>query len=526
MKTSGFGRVVLVVALAATGAARFARPAHAAGEEQTLRKMVDLNRRALAAHGAGRHTTARKLLLEAVAAGKTASLDQHDMTARTHIHLGIVTIVGLKQREEGLTHFVQALRIKPAIRLTPKYATPELETDFEHARLVAATPAAAPAAAAPLPAPAPPAAPPASTPKAKESVAPVAQKRERSRPGGEEPDVPVSIPQPLYCPIPLEGPPAREVNLRCLTQPEIQVSKVVAYYRPAAGETYIALPMNRTRKGWFSAVIPAGHVTGRSLQFYFEAKGDDEEVSLRNGKMDSPNVIVLKEGAPPIGVGALAALQSEVDASDAGNERSPLEVHESEAVESGRRAALGRRAAGSFWLGLAAGSGRGWHGRRPLERHPRRQVTTGTSPVGLGQLLPELGWQVGDRLSLSLQTRHQYLPPSGSGDAEATGSPPKTAHAAMLRLQYALYDVGGLELFGSLTAGGGSALRMKVEPARELGLITSDTVVVGPLVGGLGAGLAFHFNDRLLALAEGRVLGAAWNVGFLFEINAGVQVAF
>jgi hypothetical protein len=215
-----------------------------------------------------------------------------------------------------------------------------------------------------------------------------------------------------------------------------------------------------------------------------------------------------------------------VEGGGTGNERSPLEVHESELAESGRRAALGRRPAGSFWLGLSAGSGRGWHGRRPLERHPRRQVTTGTSPVGLGQLLPELGWQATDRLSLSVQTRHQYLPPSGSGDAESTGSPPKTAHAAMLRLQYALYDLESLELFGSLTAGGGSALRMKVEPARELGLVTSDTVVVGPLVGGLGAGLAYNFTNRLLALAEGRVLGAAWDVGFLFEINAGVQLAF
>ena len=93
------------------------------------------------------------------------------------------------------------------------------------------------------------------------------------------------------------------MNLRCLTQPDIRVSKVVAYYRPAVGETYTALPMSRSKKGWYSAVIPGDHVTGRSLQFYFEAHGEPKESPVRNGKNESPNVMVLKEGAPPVGRG-------------------------------------------------------------------------------------------------------------------------------------------------------------------------------------------------------------------------------
>ncbi len=517
MNTSLLARFLLVLALATGIGTALRAPALAANEERTLRQMVDLNKKALAAHTAGRHQTARKLLLDAIALGRSARLDGHDMTARTFVHLAVVTIVGLKQRDEGITTFAQALQIRPDIRLTPKLSTPALEADLAQARkLIPTQPAVAQPAAAP---------PPAAAAARPSGVSPAALRLARLTAATEEPDLPASIPQPLYCPVPIEGPPAREVNLRCLTQPEIRVSKVMAYYRPSSGEIFTPVTMNRSKKGWFTAVVPAGQVMGRSLQFYFEAHGDGNDVAVRNGKSDSPNVIALKEGAPPVGIGALAALQIAAETS-AGTESSPLELREREAALSGARALLSRRAPGSIWVGLGLGNGWGWHGRRPLERHPRRAVTTGISPVGLGHAIPEIGLQLGERAALSVQSRHQYLPPSGSGDAEATGAPPRTAHAAMLRFQYALVDLGDFQVLGSAALGGGSALRMKVDPDRELGLVASDTVVVGPLVGGLGAGMAYNFSDRVAALAEARALGAGWNFGMLVEINAGVQVAF
>jgi hypothetical protein len=500
---------------------RFRPDAHAASEEQTLRRMVDLNKRALAAHAAGHHPAARKLLMEALAAARAAKLDGHLMAARTYIHLGIVSIAGLNQREDGLAAFTQALKIKPDIKLTPKLSTPALEADLQLAR--AALSASAPPQ--PVPLPVPDAAP--SSPKvAKETSAqtdkvPLAYAKE------DEPDVPASIPQPLYCPIPMEGPPGQEVNLRCLTQPEIRVNRVVAYFRPDVGESYTALPMQRSTKGWYSAVIPAKQVSGRTLQFYFEAQGETNEVAVRNGKSESPNIIVLRRGAAPVGVGALAALRAETDASDADHvETSPIELHGRERAASEEHARLRRREPGSLWLGLAAGTGRAWHGKLPLERHPARSVTAGVSPLGLGQLLPEIGWQISERVSLSLQSRHQYIPPSGSGDAESVGTAPRSAHAVMARVQLSLLDMSDLQLMTSASLGAGSAVRMKVEPARQLGLVTSDTVVAGPLLVGLGAGLAYNISDHLLALVEGRALLAAWKVGLTGEINAGVQVGF
>ncbi len=516
-----FARALLVLTVVSTASGRFLSEAHAASEEQTLRRMVDLNKKALAAHAAGHHQTARKMLMDALAAARAAKLETHLMTARTYIHLGIVSITGLNQHDEGLAAFTQALKLKPDIKLTPKLSTPALEADLQLAR------AGLSASATPVPLAASEAAAAggASSPKIKEA-SPQTDKVPLAYPKEDEPDVPANIPQPLYCPIPIEGPPGQPVSLRCLTQPEIRVSRVVAYYR-ASGETYVPLVMQRSTKGWYSALIPASQVAGRSLQFYFEAQGETNEVSVRNGKSESPNVIVLRRGASPVGVGALAVLRATTDARDADHdETAPVELRGREQRASEERAQLRRRAAGSFWVGVAAGSGRAWHGKLPLERHPARSVTAGVSPMGLGQLLPEIGWQVGERLSLSLQTRHQYIPPSGSGDAEALGSPPRSAHAVMARVQMALIDLGDLQLMTSATLGAGSAVRMKVEAARQLGLVTSDTVVTGPLLAGLGAGLAFNFSDHFLALAEGRVLAAGWKVGLMGEINAGVQIGF
>jgi hypothetical protein len=509
----------LLVLLAISGAGGSLRSdAEAANEEQTLRRMVDLNKRALAAHAAGRHSSAKKLLQDALAAAQAAKLDTHLMAARTYIHLGIVSIVGLDQREEGLAAFTQALKIRPDINLTPKLSTPALEADMQQARLLATAP--------PAPVPLQPT-PPPSAPKSKELAAAQVDKVPVPYTADDEPDVPAHVPQPLYCPIPVEGPPGQEVNLLCLTQPEIRISKVVAFYRPASGETYTALPMSRSKKGWYSAVIPANQVNGRTLQFYFEAQGESNEVAVQNGRGESPNVIVLKDGAPPVGVGALAALHAATMAAGAGSdETSPIELQGREARASEERAALRRRAPGTIWLGLGVGTGRAWHGKLPLERHPARSVTAGVSPLGLGHLVPELGLQIGDRLSLSVQGRHQYIPSDGSGDAEAMGSPQRSAHAVMFRMQYALFDLADLQLMGSAAVGAGSAVRMKVEPARQLGLVTSDTVVTGPLLAALGLGLAYNLSDHWLILAEGRVVGTGLKIGVLGEINAGVQIGF
>src|SRR5947207_3252807 len=93
---------------------------------------------------------------------------------------------------------------------------------------IASFKAGKPEAARPQPAKAERAPAPTATPASlieaskKSKVAKPAEKTEKAEPTGpEEPDLPVAVPQPLYCAMPAEGPPDAEITVRCLTQPKV-----------------------------------------------------------------------------------------------------------------------------------------------------------------------------------------------------------------------------------------------------------------------------------------------------------------
>jgi hypothetical protein len=107
----------------------------AADEAAAVNKVTNLNRRALEAYGKQDYETAKALLKEALELCASAGLDKHAIRARTHIHFGVVAIVGFQQREVGLKQFRKALEVQPDIKLTKQLVTPELQDAFEEAVL-------------------------------------------------------------------------------------------------------------------------------------------------------------------------------------------------------------------------------------------------------------------------------------------------------------------------------------------------------------------------------------------------------
>jgi hypothetical protein len=105
------------------------------GDQATVDKVTNLNKKALDAYGRQDYDTARAVLKEALELCANAGLDQHPITARTHIHFGVVAIVGFKQREVGIKQFRKALEIQPDIKLTKSLVTPDLQDAFEEAVL-------------------------------------------------------------------------------------------------------------------------------------------------------------------------------------------------------------------------------------------------------------------------------------------------------------------------------------------------------------------------------------------------------
>src|SRR3954470_21750889 len=127
-------RAFLLVALVSLLAV--AVPGLAAAQDQAaVNKVTSLNKRAIDAYNKQDYDTARALLKEALELCASAGLDKHAIRARTHIHFGIVAIVGFKQREVGLKQFRKALDVQPDIKLTKTLATPELQDAFEEAVL-------------------------------------------------------------------------------------------------------------------------------------------------------------------------------------------------------------------------------------------------------------------------------------------------------------------------------------------------------------------------------------------------------
>jgi hypothetical protein len=513
--------VSLCLAPAVLAAEAPAAPADAA-PDATMAEIVGLNKKAIASYRAGKAQAAMDDLLTAAKLAESHGLSNHDVMARTQIHLGIVAITGLKDRHRGLAHFGRALAIRPDIKLTPSLATAALKRDLRTGRKWIPLPNSTATATA---------TDPLEKAKPKEAMA-AAPTQARTSNDPHEPPLPQAIPQPLYCPTPDLGPPNEPVPLFCVTQPDVHAGKVVAYFRPAGGDLYTAVPMGKKPSGWLTATVPAQAVRGRSLQVYFEAQDGTGNVAASNGKDEMPNVILLKEGAPQVNPRKLAFIEvgAPPSSSDSNDEATPLELRERAAEKAAAESPVlqgrPRRPEGRFFLGLGVGGGYGWHGELPLERHAGRQVGIGYSPAGLGYFAPELGYQLTPRLAVSLQTRHQYLPASGSGDAEVTQAPPQIAHAVLVRLQYALADIGDLQITGSIAAGGGSALRMQVAPNRRSGLASSDTIVAGPGAGGVGLGLAYNFTKSFIVGLEARALAGFPSFAVLMEGTGSVQYTF
>jgi hypothetical protein len=126
---------LLVVVGAEIFIASSASAANPAGDPAAVAKVTNLNKQALDAYNQQDYDRARDLLKQALELCDSSGLQQHPITARTHVHFGVVAIVGFKNREVGLKQFKKALEIEPDIKLTKSLVTPELQDAFEEAVL-------------------------------------------------------------------------------------------------------------------------------------------------------------------------------------------------------------------------------------------------------------------------------------------------------------------------------------------------------------------------------------------------------
>jgi hypothetical protein len=387
-----------------------------ASNQKVLDRVVLMNRRALSAYQSGKHDVARRYLLEALAYGRKNGLAEHNLVARTYVHLGVVYIAGYEDRRKGLDYFALAVKIRPNIQVTPSLATPRLTRALDEVRRGGGAPPPAEAAARPEAAPA----------KGKGAAA-----------GGD----PVA-----------------------LAEAELELAQAEAQARGGSG-----------------AAAEEGAGGGEDLtEDEMATLGEDEEGTLQETADDWELDVTV--------------------------------IH--------------RRARRSVWLGFGLGSGYGIHLTRNLDYNAARAVGPGFAFGGLLQLLPELGFQYDRRLSLSIQSRHQFIPQSGTVDPAVMGTPRKSAHALFARAYYLMWESGNWQFVGTATLGGGSGFRLKISPNPTEMLTSSDTISGGPIVTGPGGAFFYNFSKELIGVAELKMLFGFWNLASTLDLTVGVQYAF
>ena len=88
------------------------------------------------------------------------------------------------------------------------------------------------------------------------------------------------------------------------------------------------------------------------------------------------------------------------------------------------------------------------HCRSPVPRPALLPLPGSPSPVA-GRLFPVAVELLGANWGLSLQSRHQFIPEQGFGDAKP-GAPKHTAHAIFARAYY-FFGEDRMQLFGTFT---------------------------------------------------------------------------
>jgi hypothetical protein len=120
------------------------------------------------------------------------------------------------------------------------------------------------------------------------------QERERLFAG---PELPSHQREALTCAVPDEAPLRTDLFVHCVARANLKARSIVFYYR-TFGAHYYSVPMERTAKGWYAALVPGTRVMGKALQYYAEALDGREAVVATNGKEGSPNILTLRPGAP------------------------------------------------------------------------------------------------------------------------------------------------------------------------------------------------------------------------------------
>lgn len=246
------GLAPLVLVMAAPVGVAYAQ----ADDPAAVDKVTKLNKKAVDEYENLNFDEARKILKDALDLCSQSGLDKHPITARTHIHLGVVILAGFKQRDLAIKQFKKALEIQPDIKLTKSLANPEIQEAFDEAVAQAGKPE-------------PPEAPP------------------------EKP------PEPLTHDPVTQGKQGKPVQVQAGVSASLGAKRVILNFKAEGATEFTERDMTEVSPGNWQSEIPFTATAGSKVVYYIDAENDQEETLATKGTEESPFVVALRP-APPV----------------------------------------------------------------------------------------------------------------------------------------------------------------------------------------------------------------------------------
>jgi hypothetical protein len=432
------------------------------------------------------YDAAKKSLNQALATAKKAKLDKDPVTARVYLNLGLAAFAA-GDSEGAKVAFISAVQIDPKIQIEAAYKSPELTKLLDEARGGSKGIAAVNDGG---------------------STEPVADMIDCSAVKGFQHTIidtaPGAAPQPM----------------EALVGADITPVKVSAFYRVEGATDFTEVKLSKQGDCKYTGALPATAMRGSLIHYYVAALDGNNKAIAAKGSAGSPNILEIT-----------APVKKVVATKDDGEDPINGRVTKSEDPSgniSGGVIAGGKRP--KVMITVAGGTGFGYVTGNTEGGNMVQQCCVGNSYV---VLLPELGYQVSDKLQVGIAGRIG-LPLGANVNAEGSEGHSTIAPGALFRVRYALSPSGeGIRLMGQL---GGGVMRNTIKLTTNTPGMDTDIVGQGPLLVGGGVGFLKKLSGKvafvvdLSALAGiavvDKVSGVNVNTGIGADLSMGLAIGF
>lgn len=455
-----------------------------AEDVKTINRVTDMNRKALEAYEISDFSKARQLLKQALDICNAAGLDRHAIAARTHIHMGVVMIGGLNQRELAIKQFQRALEIQPDIQVTRNVASPDVVAAFREAAAALAAGEGGEGGD--------------EGDGAGGDSDEGGGGRTRSEPG-RRPGAPST--GVIHAPVTRAKSGEPILVTARLGANVSSAEKVVLSWKAAGEDDFSSKDMTRSGNK-YAAQIPASAAKGRTVSYYIEAQDSEGTVLASAGGEAKPITVALGAGKK--------CPEGEDDCGDEGG---------------------GDLAAGPpLFFALMGGWGAGYT-TGSADRSSALQVAAGFAPASVAHIAPEVGYFLKPDMRLSLQARFQIVAgPNRLLDSSGKEQPAAGLGVAVLARLAWFFGEGALRPYASVALGGGQIRHVVLfgkgsKMCGASGMASCiDTVTAGPIFAGGGGGATYELTSNLAAVVELNALAGFTKFTFHFDINGGLAL--